>query len=215
MTRAALRLPEGGIPADFAARIADVVRSGGTILYPTDTIYGLGCDAFNAGAVERIMEIKRRPVNSPMLILVDSRAMVKRFARTISPLAGRLMERFWPGPLTLIFDAAPEGLSPHVVSADGGVAIRLPDHLLCREVIRLAASPLVSTSANLSGGPVIGDLDELRRLFLQEVDLFIDAGPLRSPAPSSVVDTREGKAKIVREGSIPAASLLPLLGDSP
>lgn len=180
---------------------AAAVRRGGVIVYPTDTIYGLGCDALNTAAAARIVRIKRRPEGKAALVLVRNVSMVRALVREIPGPARVLMRKFWPGPLTMVFAARP-GLGRAITSPDGGIALRIPGNRFCLELIREAGRPIVSTSANISGDRAPDDPEALKRLFQRKVDLIVDAGRLPQSLASTVIDVRAGAPTVVREGAI-------------
>jgi len=193
-------------PVRISSRIVDdaaaVVRKGGVLLYPTDTIYGLGCDASNAGAVERVFKVKRRPEKNRALVLVSGKKMLAELVEEIPDAALRLMETFWPGALTIIFRAKVD-LHASITGNDRKVGIRVPDNRFCLKLLNACGVPVVSTSANISGRPYTEEPATLRKLFLKDVDLMIDAGMLRGALPSTVVDVTESHPVIVRIGKIP------------
>ncbi len=190
------------IRPDAIREAAAVVRKGGVILYPTDTIYGLGCNALSTAATARIFRIKGRPEQKSSLVLVRSVPMVRELVSDMPDAARLLMRRFWPGPLTMVFSAR-RRLSPYVIAADGGIAIRIPRNRFCLGLIRETGRPIVSTSANISGKPEPAGTEELKALFRRKVDLVIDAGVLPRSLPSTVIDVREGEPRILRPGAIP------------
>lgn len=187
--------------------VASVIERGGVILYPTDTIYGLGCDAFKKKAVERIFQIKKRSPLNPALVLAGSNSMVEELVADISDSAANLMKHFWPGPLTIVFRAR-KGIHPLLVSRTGKIGIRIPDNNFCLKLLARSQTPIVSTSANISGGKTITMVDTLKIVFERKVDLFIDAGDLGSAIPSTVVDVSGEKLVVVREGAITSKQLL-------
>jgi L-threonylcarbamoyladenylate synthase len=204
---AVIRLfPPAPVPPLVVRKAARVIRKGGVLLYPTDTVYGLGCDALNPTSIQRVFDIKLRPETRPALVLVRDRAMLGTLVSDLPPLALKLMERFWPGPLTMVFNAR-EGLHPLLTGNAGKVGARLPDHEFCRRLLGLAGVPIVSTSANISDEEGVQEIDTLRLRFGGIVDLFIDAGPPASTVPSTVVDVTGGSLKVIREGVIPASAL--------
>jgi L-threonylcarbamoyladenylate synthase len=194
-------------------RAAGVLLTGGVILYPTDTIYGLGCRASDEAAIGRIYAIKERPETRPSLVLVGSAGMVGRFVTDIPPIASRLMEKFWPGPLTLLFRAS-GGVSPMLTAGTGKIGIRLPAQMFCMRVAERCDDALVSTSANLTGVPPGDDPAGLAREFGMRVDLVVDAGRLPS-LPSTVADISGGELLILREGAIPGRDLASALVSGP
>ncbi len=200
MSAQVIRVPRGESGRQIH-QIAGVVRTGGVIVYPTDTIYGLGCDPFRRESVERIFSIKHRPPASPALLLVDDQAMLHDLVREITPVAQKLIERHWPGPLTLVLNAR-RSIHPFVTPADGSIAVRLPASDFCRRLIGACGVPLVSTSANITGESPPIRVRELQDQFSSTVDVIVDAGDLSVSLPSTVVDVRGGKIVVLREGAI-------------
>ncbi len=189
------------------ARAARVIRAGGVAAVPTDTLYGLAADPFNAAAVKKLFRIKRRPADMPILLLVDSLQRIEDLAER--PAAGfrLLAERFWPGPLTMILPARPR--VPEAVTAGSGtVAVRLPRSALIRSLARRARRPLTGTSANLSGRAGGRSADEAARQMGALLDLLLDAGPAQRRLPSTIVDLTRGRPRIVRAGAVPADAVL-------
>ena len=189
------------------ARAARVIRAGGVAAVPTDTLYGLAADPFNAAAVKKLFRIKRRPENMPILLLVDSlQRMENLVARTPEGFRS-LAARFWPGPLTMILPARP-GVPCAVTAGSGTVAVRLPRSALIRSLVRLARRPLTGTSANLSGRAGGRSADEADRQLGALLDLLLDAGPAKRALPSTIVDLSGRAPRVVRSGAIPAAAIL-------
>ena len=189
------------------ARAARVIRAGGVAAVPTDTLYGLAADPFNAAAVKKLFRIKRRPENMPILLLVDSlQRMENLVARTPEGFRS-LAARFWPGPLTMILPARP-GVPRAMTAGSGTVAVRLPRSALIRSVVRLARRPLTGTSANLSGRAGGRSADEADRQLGALLDLLLDAGPAKRALPSTIVDLSGRAPRVVRSGAIPAAAIL-------
>jgi L-threonylcarbamoyladenylate synthase len=186
-------------------RAAGVLARGGVILYPTDTIYGLGCLSSDERAIARIYSMKKRPENRPTLILVGSEGMVDRFVTEVPPAAATLMKRFWPGPLTLLF-AASGNVSRALTAGTGKIGIRLPAHEFCARLSEECGDAIVSTSANISGSPAAAGSAGALRDLAGAVDLVVDAGDLAS-LPSTVADISGGRAVIVREGAIPRGEI--------
>jgi L-threonylcarbamoyladenylate synthase len=175
-----------------------ITKEGGVVFYPSDTIYGLGCDPFHIQAVKKLYAIKGRDEGKGVLLLVPDLEWVDRLAAVVSPEAEYLISRFWPGKLTLLFQ--PSSRVPSSVIGRGGrIGLRLPDSRFLQDWMRSLSGPLVSTSANLSGSAVPQDLGTLREIFYEQVDLFLEAGELSAIAPSTVVDLL-GDPKILRGG---------------
>ncbi len=178
-----------------------VLREGGVVALPTDTLYGLAVSALNVSAVERIYEIKRRPAGMALPLLLADRADFWKYATNVPEIAWRLIERFMPGPLTIVLERAPD--VPEILS--GGldtIALRIPDHRVPREVATRLAVAITGTSANRSGSPGLTSADEVRRELGRDVDLVVDDGALQGGVPSTVVDLTEFSPRIVRRGAI-------------
>ncbi len=180
---------------------ADVVRKGGVLVYPTETLYGIGADARNPVAVRKVMAAKRRHDAKPILVLADSIEMVQSLATEIPQTALVLMKRFWPGPLTIVFKAA-AGLPEEITQGSGTIGIRIPANQFCIELIKACGCPITSTSANVSGEPVHRTLSDIRRSLDSGIDLYIDAGTLPESKPSTVVSIVDDPPKLIREGVI-------------
>lgn len=183
------------------ASAADVIRNGGLIVYPTETLYGIGVDARNAFAVRKVIAAKRRQEAKPILVLADSIEMVKTLTDEIPEKAFVLMKRFWPGPLTIVFKAA-ANIPEEITQRSGTIGIRIPDNQFCIELIKACACPLTSTSANVSGEPVHRMLTDIRQALGSGIDLYINAGTLPESKPSTVISIVDDPPKLIREGVI-------------
>jgi len=189
---------------------ASVVATGGVICYPTDTVYGLGCNPFNPNAVQRIMQAKGDRTK-PMPVLVRSPNDAEKLA-ILSSRARKLAQKFWPGPLTIVAPAKPH--LPAMLAPEGTVGVRAPNHPVCLHLLGLCSGFLVGTSANLTGrGPATSAL-EVESQLGDRVDLILDGG--RSPlgVPSTVVDMSRGRAVLLREGPISRKEILASLRTS-
>jgi len=195
------------IRASQIHQVSGVIKGGGVILYPTDTIYGLGCAAFDIHAVRRIFELKKRSLKNPALVLVRNFTMMKKLVDGIPPQALELIRRFWPGPLTLIFKAR-KNFNPLLVSEENKIGIRIPDNRFCLKLMGDCKLPIVSTSANISGKEGNARIGVLKEIFINKVDLIIDAGDIKKLVPSTVIDISDGKIGLVREGVIPLKKIL-------
>lgn len=194
-------------------RAGDVIRRGGLVAFPTETVYGLGADAFNPRAVTRVYEVKGRPVNNPLPVQIASADELPRLAVEIPEVAHALMDAFLPGPLTIILRASPD--VPDVVTAGTGkVGVRIPDHPVALALIREAGRPIVAPSANTSGQPPPTTAEEVLGCLGGRIELILDAGTTELKVASTVVDVTEAPPKILRLGSIGAEMLAPFLGQS-
>ena len=181
-------------------RAPDVLNKGGVILYPTDTIWGIGCDATNEEAVSRVYAIKRRTDAKALITLVDSEAKIQGYVREIPDVAWQLIDCS-TRPLTIIYDGA-RHLAPNLLAEDGSVAIRLTREAFSRELCLRFHRPIVSTSANLSGEPSPATFDDISEDIKQAVDYVCTSRrDDRTPArPSSIIKlAANGEVKIIRE----------------
>lgn len=184
-----------------------VLRAGGIVVYPTDTLYGIGVDAFCEEALERVFEAKGRPFGMPLPLLLGDTGDLHRITDSITPTLEILAERFWPGPLTLVLPAGK--LLPALVTARGWtVAVRIPNHPVPRELTRQFGGPITGTSANRSGKENPTDIDVVRREIGPYVDLVIDGGPNPKGQASTVLDICGPVPRILREGLISEADIL-------
>jgi len=195
-------------PAPAAlAHAADILLRGGLVVFPTDTLYGLAADPRNADAVSGVYRAKGRPPAQPLPLVAADIRQVEAAALGLSPLTRRLAARFWPGPLTLIVDAAPSIVAA-VHDGVGTVAVRVPDHAVARGLAARVGFPIVSTSANLSGAPAVATADDAVQAMGDRVDLVLDGGPTTGGEPSTVVDARTDVPRLLRAGAIPFPRVL-------
>jgi len=183
-------------------KAASTIKAGGTVVYPTRCLYGLGADAFNAAAVDKIYSIKQRPAQKPILILIDHSRQLKRLVTQVPTIAEKLMRQFWPGKVTIVFEAG-SGVSPVLTGGSGKIGVRLPGHPVASALVEAVASPITGTSANLSGSPGCHQISDLAPQVARRLELVLDAGPLAGGAGSTVVDVTQGDRPLVlREGVI-------------
>ena len=183
-----------------------VLRGKGVVACPTDTLYGLGADAFCDEAVERVYAIKGRSRNVPLPLLVGSVEDLDQVATSIPNLAWELVKHFWPGPLTLILSKSPK--VPYLVTGGGeSVAVRMPRHEVPLGLVRGLGRPITGTSANPTGGPDPVTANDVRSLLGDRVDYILDGGPAPAGSPSTIVDLTGSKPRLVRHGALPYRSL--------
>ena len=190
-----------GIAEDDISRSVEVLRSGGVILYPTDTIWGLGCDPSNEESVEKIYQLKRRPAEKSMIILVDSVAMLERYTSGIHEVVYEIIEAE-ERPVTLVLPAAGSLLCRSLISADGFVAIRICRDEFCSSLIGRFRKPVVSTSANLSGEPPPAIFSEIPGEIVTGADYVVNhrRNDTRRAKPSPVIKIDEsGVIRILRQ----------------
>jgi L-threonylcarbamoyladenylate synthase len=180
---------------------AQITAAGGVIAFRTDTFYGLGADPFNPSAVHHIRELKGREDDNPILVVISDAHQIDRLIQSRSQAFEDLAQRFWPGALTIIGQAAPE-LSDELTAGTKTVGLRLPDDDKVRALIAACGGALTATSANASGQAPARSAQEVENYFGQQVDLIVDGGLTTSELPSTVVDAALDEIKLVREGVI-------------
>jgi L-threonylcarbamoyladenylate synthase len=189
------------------ATAAAAVANGAVICFPTDTLYGLGCNPLNAQAVRRTMAIKG-PRTKPMPILVKDLLTAEKFAQ-IPDRANRLAQLFWPGPLTMVLQA--RDVLPLILISEGKVGIRSPKHPLCLDLLGLCSGALVGTSANLTGRPPATTAEQALNQIGDRVELILDGGRVPIGVASTVIDLTKPEFKILREGPLGRKELLQAL----
>src|SRR5262245_41620669 len=210
MERITLTGRDGAAPA-LIERAAEILARGGLIIYPTETLYALGCDPRLPAALQALAGLKRRPAELRLPLVASDPGQVERVARLEVEGARILADRFWPGPLTLVLprrgDAAlaewPWGPT---------LAIRVPGSALARRLAGALGSPIPSTSANFSGEPASSDSGALPAELLAGADLLLDAGALPPSLPSSIVQVSESSWQLLRDGAVPLSDLIEQLG---
>ncbi len=191
------------------ARAAAAVRSGGVVVYPTETLYALGCDARNLAAVSRVLRLKGRPENKPLPVLVGDVAGLARLAEDgVGPELEALGRAFWPGPLSVLVRTG-AFLPPAVRDARGYTSVRITSHPLAQALCRAADAPLVATSANFSGAPATADPAALDPALTALADCVLSGEPLPAGGPASTVVAvlGPGRLGLVRAGAVPVARL--------
>ena len=182
-------------------RAAEVIKKGGLLSFPTETVYALGADATNEKTVKKVFELKKREMDKPMAVFLSGPEELNQFARSVNSPAGKLMESFWPGPLTLIFKAK-TGRLDYLTGREGKLGVRVSSSWLVPMLLSQTQTPLTATSANLSGKKEPVSADEVLRYFGGKIDLILDGGPARGDVPSSVVDVSGDVPILIREGRI-------------
>lgn len=187
------------------------LQRGAVIVFPTETLYGLGADALNFAAVEKIFQLKGRDANNPFPVLIADRAMLDSLVAEITPLAEKLMQHFWPGPLTLVLPARADIPRP-LVNRQGGIGVRLSSQPIATELVRLLGHPLTATSANPSGQPGAQTVAQAQDYFTGKIDIYVDGGGLHSATGSTVAAVKHDKLTIIRAGEIGRDALEVVVG---
>lgn len=189
-------------PRDDIDRAGEILRDGGLIAFPTETYYGLAADPFNESALRRLFTLKGRSTVKPVLVLLPSRAAISRMTGVVPDIAEQLMDRFWPGPLTMVFPAR-QGLSALLTGGTGTVGVRLSPHPVARALLQAFGGPLTATSANRSGGRAAVTEGEVRQIFGSEVDMVLSGGRTPGGKPSTLIGFTGNSVECIREGCIP------------
>ncbi|MBF0202889.1 MAG: threonylcarbamoyl-AMP synthase [Desulfamplus sp.] len=193
-------------------KAAAIINAGGVVVFPAKCLYGLAADALNPEAVERVFHIKQRPLTNPLLVLIDDVCQLDSLVMPVSDNIGSfaaiaLMERFWPGNITLVFHAAPN-LPEALTAGTGKIGIRMPGHPVARALVRQVGRPITGTSANISGKPGCNQISQLDPEILSKVDMVLDHGILKGGMGSTVVDVTCAPVKIIRQGEIGSHDIL-------
>ena len=181
------------------AETQKVLKGGGVIAFPTDTFYGLGANPYNTKAVNKIYAIKGRNPNKPLLLLIDSIKKLDDLAEEISEAATKLIESFWPGPLTMLFK--PKSTIPKNITT-GLIGIRQPGNPITHKILAELSFPLTAPSANISGEAPTTSAEQVRSSLGSKVDLILDAGICKGGEPSTLVDTTQTPVRLIRAGAI-------------
>jgi L-threonylcarbamoyladenylate synthase len=188
-----------------------VLKGGDVIVFPTETLYGLGADALNDAAVEKVFQLKGRDPRNPIPVLVADQKMLHTLVAKKPTVAQKLMDRYWPGPLTLVLPGR-KNIPKPLCNPTGGVGVRISSQPIAALLIKGLGRPLTATSANPSGKEPARTLQEAKTYFADRVELFVDGGTLTSKSGSTVVEVIEDNVKVVREGEISASELQRFLG---
>jgi len=205
-----IRIDPYNISSQAIIPAVEILRSGGVVAYPTETFYGLGVNALNEEAVKKIYAIKKRDFSQPLLILIPHRGLLPLYVKDVPEDALMLIERFWPGPLTLIFSASPH--LPSVLLGEANkIAIRVSSHPIAQALTNELNFPITSTSANVSGAQSPFTSDEVSFQLGNKIDLLIDGGRTPGEKPSTIIDVTISPPRLVREGAITYRKILEFL----
>ena len=191
-------------------RLSSMLRKGGLVAVPTETVYGIAASAEDGVAVQMIYDLKDRDYDKPVSVLVTGMDMVEKYCQNIPPVAYRLAEKYWPGPLTMILED--KEVVPAMVTADTGtLGVRCPDHPLTAAVIQAAGGPLAAPSANPASMPPPTTAKGVLQYFDGRIEGVLDGGPCAVGVASTIVDLTGEEPRILREGGIPGEEVLTLL----
>jgi L-threonylcarbamoyladenylate synthase len=192
--------------ADNFSAALRALKRGAVIVFPTETFYGLGADALNENAVERVASLKGRNPDNPIAVIVADREMLGRIATDVPIVSEKLIRHFWPGPLTLVLPARRD-LPPSLLNRDGKIGVRVSSHPIATRLTRELGRPITATSANPTGKEPARTIQEARDYFVGKIEVFVDGGMLTEKKGSTVAEVIEGRLRIIREGEISAQEL--------
>ena len=195
-----------------AETAANIIKNGGLVAIPTETVYGLGANGLDENAVIKIFEAKGRPQDNPLILHISGPEQIEQFAHHIPQSAYDLAEKFWPGPLTIILPAK-ELIPKRTTGGLDTVGLRCPDCDITREIIRLAGVPVAAPSANISGKPSTTTAEHVRHDHDGRIDCIVDGGSCRVGVESTIVDLTERRPRLLRPGGIGPEQLMEVLGD--
>lgn len=204
---------ENQVTEGALAQACTLLQNGGVVAFPTETYYGLAVDPFNQTALARLFALKRRAVDKPVLLIIENASQLSRLVAEVPPDFNILMEKFWPGPLTLVF---PGALSlPEMLTCDRGtIGVRVSSHPVARQLARAFGRPITATSANFSGQPPAITAASVRAQFGTGLAAVLDGGKTTGDRGSTIVGYQEGKACLIRDGVIPFSQIEALLANA-
>jgi tRNA threonylcarbamoyl adenosine modification protein (Sua5/YciO/YrdC/YwlC family) len=196
---------------DGLAAAASAVRAGRLVVIPTDTVYGIGADAFSASAIRALLAAKNRGPDMPVGVLVGSWSTIDGLVLSVPRPARLLIEAFWPGDVSIVLPHAPS-LAWDLGNTSGTVMLRMPLHPVAIELLR-EVGPMAVSSANVSGQPPASTAEGARDQLGESVSIYLDGGPSGDPVPSTVVDLSGDEPVVLREGAVPTAAISEALGE--
>lgn len=189
-----------------------LLREGELVAFPTDTVYGLGANAFERYAVRQIFAVKERPPDKALPVFIYQLDDLNQVARRVPNRAWSLLQQFWPGDLTVVLPRSP-GLPEEVTSGQPTVAVRIPNHMLCLDLVMQVGRPLAVTSANLSGRPAPTTAEAVAEQLGDRIPLILDGGPSQIELPSSIIDLSVNPPRLLRQGRLTLEMLREYLPD--
>jgi L-threonylcarbamoyladenylate synthase len=193
-------------------KAASIIRSGGLVAFPTETVYGLGADALNENAVKKIFQAKNRPADNPIIIHISDKSMLSSLVSTITPLQQRLIDAFWPGPLTILFEKS-DKVSDLLTGGLPTVTIRMPSHEVARQLILTSHTPIAAPSANTSGKPSPTKASHVREDLDGKIEMILDSGATHFGVESTVINPLTNPSQILRLGAISVEEISAVVPD--
>ena len=183
-----------------------IVTQKGVIIFPAQYLYGIAVNALDSDAIKKIFVIKKRSLQNPLLVLIKNRQKIDALVSSIPDTAEKLIEKFWPGNVTIVFNASKQ--VPDLITAETGkIGLRMPLHPVAKALVDTANYPITGTSANISDTPATNTIDTIDPYIIQNADMILDAGKLKTGLGSTVVDITQNPVKIIRHGQIPQSDI--------
>lgn len=180
---------------------AQIIKKGGIVIFPTETVYGIGTNGLDENAIQKLYEVKQRPLNKPISLLVNNIEMVEKIAKNITEVEYKLMEKFFPGPLTIILEK--RDIVPDILTSNTNtIGIRMPSGEIAKKLIEFAGVPIATSSSNISGKPSGTNITDIKKDFEGKADCFIDNGESELGIPSTVIRIIDNIPHILRQGAI-------------
>ena len=201
-----IRVDPSGDFQNAINKASDILLSGGLVAYPTESFYGLAVDSTNENAIRRLFLLKQRSPGRPLLILIPSVEALDQYVAHIPPIARQLIDEFWPGGLTLVFEAGLKA-SPLLTAGTDKIGIRLSPHPVATALAQAIGAPITGTSANISGKTACRDAGEVLGAFKECLDFILDGGPTPGKVGSTILDITVDPPKILREGMVQKSAL--------
>lgn len=191
--------------------LSNILINGGVGIFPTDTVYGIGCNAFDDLAIKKLFDYKKRDLSKPINVLISNKKMLDKLVNNISDIEQKLMDSFWPGALTIVFKKN-HNVSDLLTAGLDSIGVRMPNNQICLDLIDNVGLPLATSSANISNEPPIAYINEnLIKNFNNKVDFILDFGKIDTILPSTIVRVDDDKINILREGPISLNDILEVI----
>lgn len=190
-----------GINEDELNEVINILNNDGIVIFPTETVYGIGGNALSDEVADRIYEVKQRPREKALNILVSSREKIEKYANIHSSVEKKIIEKYMPGPITLILEKK-EGFGKAFTEDNNTIGVRIPDSCIIQEILKKVDYPLIAPSANISGKPSGIDAEEIMKDFAGKVDAIIDGGKAKLGTASTIVKVENEEIKVLRQGSL-------------
>jgi len=202
------------LETDIIKRAGKIIRNSGVVIFPAQYLYGVAVNALDEKSIQRVFNLKKRPVNNPVLVLIHDQDQLLNLVKSIPSSAQLLMDAFWPGNLTIVFKAK-NSVSRLLTANTAKIGIRIPAHPVAKALVKYLKSPITGTSANISGQKGCSQINQLDPSIIDHADLILDAGILKGGTGTTIVDvTTSAKINIIRQGEISALRINEILDKS-